>query len=242
VNTIPTAFWMIYYIFSDPCILEALRADISTILNTTSNLDSAALRILDITMIKQKCSLLSSIFQETLRHRSLGSLTREELKDTVLADRFLLKKGAIVQIPSLVIHPDSNIWGPTAMDFDIRRFFKQPTKVLRDQRQHSGAFRAFGGGTTLCPGRHFASIEIISLVAMLVMRYDMSPVSGEWRMPPQNASNLAAAIMCPGRDVDVDITPRKGYEDGHWAFQLIDLTTSFGASTDNDDPTGFRQG
>ena len=140
------------------------------------------------------------------------------LKDTVLADRFLLKKGAIIQIPSLVVHADSTIWGPTVTHFDIRRFDKQPSKDV----QHPAAFRAFGGGTTLCPGRHFASIQIMSLVAMFVVRYDMSPVSGDWCMPPSDASNLAAAVMCPGRDVDVDITPRKGYEDGLWAFQLTD--------------------
>jgi cytochrome P450 len=239
VNTIPTAFWMMYYIFSDPRILDELRAELSTILNTTTNLDGVAQRILDITAIKERCPLLGSIFQETLRHRSLGSSTREVLKDTVLADRFLLKKGAIIQIPSLVVHADPTIWGTTVMEFDIRRFVKQPAKDLRDHKQHPGAFRAFGGGTTLCPGRHFASIEIMTLVGMFVMRYDISPVSGEWCMPPQDASNLAAAIMYPGQDVDVEITPRKGYEDGSWTFQLMESTSHLGASKGDGDPAAL---
>jgi cytochrome P450 len=39
---------------------------------------------------------------------------------------------------------------------------------------HPAAFRAFGGGKTLCPGRHFATTEITALVAMLVARFDIS--------------------------------------------------------------------
>lgn len=44
------------------------------------------------------------------------------------------------------------------------------------------SFRAFGGGETLCPGRHFASSTILAVVAIVVLRFDITPVSG--RFPP----------------------------------------------------------
>lgn len=222
VNTIPTAFWMIYYIFSDPTILEDLRVEIGAIIDTSiNNADEPVQRTMDLTSIKGDCPLLSSVFQETLRCRSIGSSTREVLNDTILADRYLLKKGAVIQIPSLVVHADSTIWGPTVAKFDARRFIQPEGKDAGAHKQHAGASRAFGGGTTLCPGRHFASTEIMCVVAMFVVRYDLTPVSGGWLTPGWTAKNLASAVMCPSRDVEVDVTARKGYEGGSWAFRLV---------------------
>jgi len=220
VNTTPTAFWMIYYVFSNASILADLRRELTRILTSTEGPDGSIHRSLAVANVKEKCPLLSSIFQETLRQRSFGSSTRQVLEDTLLADRYLLKKGAIVQMPSLVVHADSTAWGPTVHDFDARRFIKSESKETGEQKYHPGAFRAFGGGTTLCPGRHFAATEIMALVAMLVMRFDVVPVGARWVMPPRNNDNLAAAITYPGGDIEVDVMAREGYQEGSWSLRL----------------------
>ena len=180
-NTMPAAFWMLFYVFSSPSILVDLRLELEEILQTTSNSTNATRRILDVTKMKGKCPLLVSAFQETLRHRSCGVSTREVLQDTWLNGNYVLKKGSIIQMPSSVIHKDSLIWGPTVEEFDPRRFMKSTSKNAGDQRAPPAAFRAFGGGTTLCPGRHFAGMEVMCVVAMFVMRYDVEPVCGNGR-------------------------------------------------------------
>lgn len=156
-----------------------------------------------------------------LRHRSVGSSTRQVLSDTWLQDRYLLKRGAIVQIPSLVIHSDPSVWGPSVQDFDPRRFLKRDLASDRT-KQHPGAFRAFGGGTTLCPGRHFASAEILAVAAIFALRYDLTPVAGAWNPTPDTRTTMIMAIANPPPDMEVDVMPRKGYECDRWEFCLTD--------------------
>ncbi|KAL9105199.1 MAG: hypothetical protein Q9187_008767, partial [Circinaria calcarea] len=185
VNTTPGTFWTLIHVFSNPAILEDLRAELSSIMfTTTEGLASSPVHHLDVGQMKAKCQLLTSIFQEVLRVHSFNASVRMVTEDTILNDRYLLKKGSIVQMPSLVIHSDPQVWGPTVKDFDPQRFIKT-RRGKGEQKQHPGAFRAFGGGTTLCPGRHFATTEILSTVAMFVMRFEMEPVEGEWKLPTQ---------------------------------------------------------
>ena len=138
-------------------------------------------------------------------------------------------------MPSHVIHNDATVWGPTATQFDPRRFLSQSasgiTASIKEQKRHPGAFRAFGGGTTLCPGRHFATTTIISIVAMLVHRYDMIPTGGKWINHTQNISHLVAAILPPDQDVEVNIVPRD--EKKTWTFIMGDKSAASFSGADS---------
>ena len=128
-------------------------------------------------------------------------------------------------MPSLVVHTDPATWGPDVDEFNHKRFLKDqhPTHPSGNrQKTNPAAFRGFGGGTTLCPGWHFATTEILAVAVMFVMRYELIPVAGRWIRPTTEKTNIAASIMEPDSDVEVDMTLRKGYEDGEWAFGLED--------------------
>ncbi len=137
--------------------------------------------------------------------------------------QWLLKKGAMVQMPSRIIHKDSSIWGKDVDEFNPRRFMKGETpRTENGRRPNPAAFRAFGGGTTLCPGRHFATMEVLAVVTMFIMRYDMAPTAGRWSLPRTDNTNVAAVITEPDTDIEVEVSTRKGFEDGSWAFALKD--------------------
>lgn len=68
------------------------------------------------------------------------------------------------------------------------------------------AFRAFGGGATLCPGRHFASTEILAFVSVMLLRFDIKPVSGVWDTTGYKEAN--AAFRLPKQDINVELIPR----------------------------------
>lgn len=221
VNTAPAVFWLIFFIFSDPKLLEEIRAEIDAILESSFNPDGSLVRTLDITNVKTKCPLLLSAFQETLRHRSAGTSVREVMEDTILDDQWLLKENSLIQMPSRVIHMDAKIWGADVKEFNPRRFLKD--KDIR--RPNPAAFRAFGGGTTLCPGRHFATNEILAVVSMFVMRFDVEPVGGVWKLPTSENTNVTTVILEPDTDVDVVVSVRKGLGDGKWMFKLSDSLT-----------------
>ena len=236
VNTAPATFWTISHIYSSPLLLEDIRKEVEDILLTEDkNHGSGLVRTIDITKLKTACPLLLSTFQEVLRVTTHGISARWVVKDTMLADRYLLKKDSIIQMPSAVIHADTDVWGPSAKEFDPRRFMKTQQKGEEQTRRHPAAFRAFGGGTTLCPGRHFATTEVVAVVAMLVLRYDITPLHGsspgEWVLPKQDTNNVGTSVLPPVSDIKVRITKREGSEDGKWAFTRSEEAAKFALSS-----------
>lgn len=239
-NTAPAAFWLTVYIFSHPCLLQSIRGEIAKIVSAQINPCGQLIRTLDVAQIKEKCPLFVSTFQEVLRLRSHGSTIRLVLQDTLLQDCHLLKKDGVVMIPAASLHSDPVVWGPTAGDFNPNRFIKKPSQPQLDShvptdmigprtpaksqnRVPHGAFRVFGGGTSLCPGRHLASTELLAIVSMLIMRFEMDPVDGGlWKLPESSTRNMATAIPFPVRDVSVDVKPRKGW-DGKWLLETSNL-------------------
>lgn len=247
VSTIPAAFWMLYNVFSKPEVLALLRAEVGSVLET-SNDENGLTRTLNITKLRTACPILTSTFQETLRHSALGASLRLVVEDTIISGQYLLKKGNVVQIPTHVLHFDSSLWGPSVADFDASRFVPDPTRFADPQekkkkRAPPGALRPFGGGKNLCPGRHFAATEILGLVSMIFMRYDLHVVSasdeppqkdGGWAMPKSEKSSLAAVVREPDEDTEVEVRLREGFEEGRWAFRLDDSELVFAIDDDKE--------
>ena len=93
----------------------------------------------------------------------------------------------------------------------------------------NGAFRAFGGGATLCPGRHFATDELVAATAMFMSRFELEPVSGTggvdggqtaagWKEPKPEGNRLASSIPQPSTDIKVKVRAREGYQG--WGMRL----------------------
>ncbi|KAI0378109.1 cytochrome P450 [Hypomontagnella monticulosa] len=214
VNTAPAAFWSLVLLYSHPGLLDDIRKEIDACTETFTE-NGSTIKTLDITSLKESCPLLLSSYQEVLRYYSMGTSVREVMEDTYL-DQWLLKKGAMLQMPSRIIHQDAGLWGSSVADFNPRRFLPEE----KQNRPRDVCFRAFGGGKTLCPGRHFATNEILAVVALFVARLDMKPVGGHWKLPTTANTNVAAVVMEPDNDVDVEITTRKGFEEVKWDISL----------------------
>lgn len=222
VNTAPTAFWTITSIYSDPLLLTSLRDKLSAFVSASPSpvTPNKTVYRLDITEVIRGCPLLVSLVQEVLRMQSTNAAGRMVLEDTLLDGRYLLRKGSTVLIPAAQLHNDGSIWGESVGEFKPSRFIKQAGRH-RETRIPASAFRAFGGGTALCPGRFFATTEILSLVAMLVLRYDIAPVGGKWNVP-KGRSHIITSVLSPEQDVEVTVTEREGYEHVVWDFVLTE--------------------
>lgn len=210
-NTTPTAFWTLYHVFSDPTVLEEVREQILN-LTTVKDHNGVITRIIDVNKIRE-VALLNSILHESLRHYASGTGSRIVLEDTMLDGKYLLKKSAFIFMPNYPYHFDRSSWGATVDDFDSRRF-------MNTKSHPGGAFRGFGGGANLCPGRFFAMSEILSMCAMFALRYDITPVSGRWDHPGTDDSNMSLIVHPPQLDPEVRITVRKGWEGGKWVFRM----------------------
>ncbi|KAH7071345.1 cytochrome P450 [Paraphoma chrysanthemicola] len=223
-NASITTFWVLNNISSRPDLLSEIRNEIQgNAFHAPDTISAADLR--------DKCPLLNSVWRETMRLIAPMTSARIVLEDTILADTYLLRKGSVVQIAGGVLHSDTEIWGPDASSFNARRFYHHAngTKTnasgnIVDEKAsvvHPAAWRAFGGGVSLCPGRHFAQLEVVSLVAVYVMGFELQPVGGkvgEWD-PIRDDKRFPLAVTKPVGDVRVQASRRRGFEDVKWVLK-----------------------
>lgn len=106
VNTTPAVFWLVYFLYSEPELLEEIRKEVGAVVGTSTDENGQAVRSLGITNVKTSCPLLLSTSQESLHNRAMGTSVREVMDDTVIDGKWLLKKAAMIQMPSRTIHMD----------------------------------------------------------------------------------------------------------------------------------------
>ena len=209
-NTIPAIFYMLVHVYSDHTLLQDIRHELE---NTPLSMPTDGnKRILRVTTMREKCHLLHSTFQEVLRVHAQGAGARFVCEDTMLDNQYLLKRGMVVQMPIAVLHSNPSFWGSSANQFQPRRFLKQKD-AEGAFKANSPAYRPFGGGASLCPGRHFVTLEAMALTAYLVLNFDIEPWNCSWTIPGQKQESLATNVFPPAEDVEVRITRRSGYED-----------------------------
>lgn len=189
VNTATTISWVILHIFARPSLLSTIRAEIEGARKASEILFGEG--SLSPNVVKEQCPNLVAVFRECLRVGSENFSNRLVKEDTMLADKYFLRKNSVVQIAGSVIHADDDIWGGDAAEFNHKRF-------LGKSAVHPAAFRAFGGGKTLCPGRHFATTEVVMLAALMITSFDMSAVDGgQIEVPSKNDAIMPVHILEP---------------------------------------------
>jgi cytochrome P450 len=200
-NTFAATLWVLYHVISDAAILQECRAELLVCCSTDERTCT-----LDITKVKCACPVLSFVLKESLRFHGIGTSVRIVMKDYVLEGKYLLKKGGIVLIPGQVQHTSRAAYGDSVGEFQHKRFVRSKGR----ERPDPIAFHGFGGGTTLCPGRNFATTVIIAFVAKMILRLDFEPVAGVWRCPTTEKAGMHATVTSLDGDVDVSIAPAVG--------------------------------
>ena len=218
-NTIPTAFWVIYRIFSDQDTLEECRREVSQAVRS-SDVGKAPESVLDLSLVLASCPTLLSTYHEVFRYHGMANSVRVVSEDCALqagdsGRAYRLRKGGLVMMSARAQHSNPDVWGSDVDEFRYDRFLKQQGRP----RPNPVAFRGFGGGTTLCPGRHFATGEILLLAAMLLLRFDVHPGEEEWVDPSTAKSSQAEAVEQPDDDVEVVFSPRPEVAGRTWTVE-----------------------
>jgi len=215
-NSVPTAFWTVWHVFSDPAVLLRVRDEVESFTTVEeSSAEGLQTRIVDLSRLKEAQFLFAAI-QETLRFRARGTGPRMVLEDVTLSGNeceYHIENNSVLILAHEGMHHNEAVWGPEANSFVADRF-------LPGNKIPANAFRGFGGGANMCPGKGFATAEIAVLVALMVSRFDLRPVGGKWREPGQDESNMARENTPPLRKVMVNVVPRAGLENVIWKFSL----------------------
>lgn len=221
-NTVPTIFWVVYRIFSNPEIHKQCRAEVLESVQHSADRNTATI---NLSYILNSCPILLSTYHEVFRYHGIANSVRVVREDHMLDNKYLLKKGGLVMMSARSQHSNPEIWGDDVDRFNHKRFLKEQQPEQRaggGSKQRAAAFRGFGGGVTLCPGRHFATSEILLLTTLLLLRFDLQPVNegqgrGAWRpVPKTDKSSQAEAMEQPDEDVKVELVPRAESEGKKW--------------------------
>ncbi|KAH8682620.1 cytochrome P450 [Xylariales sp. PMI_506] len=228
-NTIPTAYWMLVHVFSKPGLVEMLRTEAASLVkNAGRSGDGQRVMTIDSVRIEEKCPLLFSTLCETQRVISGAVLNRKVMNDTVISDgkrSYLLKQGCNLQISHGVTHNLEEVWGPDVSEFNPRRFLKSGNRSTSDSSESlppftPGAYTPFGAGKHICPGRSFASGEILGFMVPVLLGFDISTwADGVLQVPDAAIPWITTPIAKPaaGSDLRARIRRRPGWEDVIWA-------------------------
>lgn len=109
-NTVPSAFWLLRHIYSNPALLAECRQEL---FSTVVAIDGDGTQSLDLAAVGSSCPLLNSALLEVFRYYGIGTvLIREVVEDHKLNNTYLLKKGSFVLMPNITQHYSPTIWGP----------------------------------------------------------------------------------------------------------------------------------
>lgn len=115
VNASIVTFWMVSQIFNRPELLSQLREEIRT-----NAVEDGG--VLNVERLRLNCPRLNSVFRETMRIYMPAVSVRLVTEDTLVADTWLLRKGAVVQMAGSAIHNNPDIWGLDCELFNPDRF------------------------------------------------------------------------------------------------------------------------
>ncbi|KAI1791206.1 cytochrome P450 [Ganoderma leucocontextum] len=158
----------LYDLASMPEHIEPLREEVEPIIVAEGWTKNAITRM----------SKLDSFLKESTRIHGivLTSLTRKALKDVTLVDGTVIPKGTSVAAPQSATHLNEEYY-PDASTFDPFRFSRAREKEGESLRHQfvntSTEFIAFGHGKHACPGRFFAVNELKTVVAYILLHYDL---------------------------------------------------------------------
>jgi cytochrome P450 len=222
-NSAPTSFWLLVNILADPVLLAEIREEISNITTRDASKNGKERAIIDITLFQSRCPLLLASFRETLRLIDAATSVRSISQDILLTSpsstsSYFLKKGNVIQLPSGITHNSPVIWGEDVDSFKPLRFLPATKEKLdkEQRRKQTQGYFPFGGGKHLCPGRHFATTEILAFVSVMLMGFE---IEGS-RVPERAFQKLGTAVRKPVGDVKVKLRRRKDWENVKWVFYV----------------------
>ena len=185
---------MLAYLIRNPRLLEQIRQETEPAFKHG---------VLSVDYLKESCPLLDGVWNETLRHSAYSASVRHITEDTVIGGK-TLRKGNRLMIPYRQLHFDGGVFGEDAQIFEPARFEKNP-KLLR-----SASWRPFGGGITMCPGRHVAKESVAIFVAIALQRFNIDFVSGQaFPRGAEGTPVLGIMNIEDGEDPLVIITPKE---------------------------------
>lgn len=146
---------------------------------------------------------LCRVFQESLRLVPPAPLVARQTTEPLTLDETKINSGTVVWFPAAFMHKDPQAWGSTVDEFDPSRWEKPIVP---------GSYLPFSGGARDCLGKHFAELESVVALAVLLKTFDFE-IDSKFKFMPlftgfgyrtANANNMQVSMnLIPKRRTDV---------------------------------------
>ncbi|MFG6485102.1 cytochrome P450 [Roseateles sp. BYS78W] len=160
--------WWSWLLAAHPDIQARVRAEVDTVLagRVPTADDAGAL------------PLLSATLKEAMRlYPPVAAMLTRRLTRDITVGGVRLPARTLVRVTPWLLHRDPR-WWPDAQAFKPERFL--PGSAHEIPR---GAYIPFGLGPRVCLGQHFAVLEMTLIAALLLQRFELSPVGTEAPRP-----------------------------------------------------------
>ncbi|KAI8468257.1 MAG: cytochrome P450 [Monoraphidium minutum] len=189
-TTAATLGWTLYHLSKSPeCEAKAL-AEIQEVLGDAA--EPTADHI-------PKLAYLEACFREALRlHPPVVQLGRDAAADTLIKNKWLVRRGQRVIINLVALHRREDIWGGPFGDpnaFNPERFMPGACEKLGLPPRHPQAFLPWGFGVRSCIGQFFALWEAKAFLAVILPRFKLRAPVG-YVAKPSNKEGGAAPTAC----------------------------------------------
>jgi hypothetical protein len=222
VNTLPTAFSLVFHLLENPIAKEAVLDEVRKIAQlsvaNSSTVTFAGFSQDDL----NKMVKLDSVLNETLRFDTTRDVVRhrEVVKDCnlklTLADgkkvEFSVDRGSKIATCPVITNRDEEVF-LNAEEFVWDRFVPRqdghkPVEFFKSGKLLPYPFDAFANGPFYCPGRNFARIIIKAVVANLLLECDVRFAAASSRN--SHAIHEAQTIswfkpLAPDMDVEIEL-------------------------------------
>ncbi|KAI6043534.1 cytochrome P450 [Pisolithus marmoratus] len=159
----------LFLLATDPQYAEMLRGEVEMVVKEHGWTKAALTRMRKI----------DSFLKEVQRFQGpvILGVPRKALQDIRLSDGTVIPKGTFLSVPTYAIHHDQDIYENPDV-FDPLRFVRlKDTSQNADSRFQLAAVSreslTFGFGKMTCPGKAFAAVIMKSMLAHVVMEYDV---------------------------------------------------------------------
>ncbi|EMD31509.1 hypothetical protein CERSUDRAFT_119728 [Gelatoporia subvermispora B] len=210
-NGLWAAYWVMAFMLFEPNGLAPLVAEIDRA--RTSWVSQHPEKTLDATTFHEFMAdstkampLLASAVQESLRISSSVMPIRRVVEPVELGGYSLQKDDVVIAV-TRAVHLDDEIH-PDAAAFRVDRYCEGKT-FTKDGRSVPNHSMPFGGGVSICEGRHFVIGELKTLVALILTYATVELADRSGVRPEFDWSRLGSGIMQPRGDIDVIVRKRE---------------------------------
>lgn len=184
-TTANTLAWVFDSLLRHPQVAERVRRELQPLVGQTQSTGAFSL----------PCTYTEAVIKETLRLRPLSGINGVRLlKEPIRIEQYHLPAGSILVNCSYLLHRNTDVYP----DFEVFR----PERFL-EEKIDAYSWTPFGGGTRMCVGRAFAMQEMRIVLAEVLNRYHLEPLSLE------EGTERQRFFLAPKRGLRVRVGLRK---------------------------------